>query len=80
LPVSLYAARAAILPMRSRHAEGIQEASQEGCASTARLASPRRDEAVATRTEGEAASLKLLAHNEEWLVGERQKSKARSRL
>jgi hypothetical protein len=29
---------------------------------------------------GKAASLKLLAHNEEWLGGERQKSKARSRL
>jgi hypothetical protein len=26
---------------------------------------------------GKAASLKLLAHNEEWLSGDRQKSKAR---
>jgi hypothetical protein len=26
---------------------------------------------------GKAASLKLLAHNEEWLGGDRQKSKAR---
>jgi hypothetical protein len=41
---------AAILPQEVRNVEGIQEASKEGCASTAHLAAPRWDEAVAKRT------------------------------
>lgn len=38
------------------------------------------DEGQRRRFRCEAAGYKLLAHNEEWLAGEKQKSKARSTI